>query len=133
MMCGIAGVRRFDGGFDTRCTTVAMGEQLRHRGPDESAIWSDLEIGLSHTRLSIIDLANSHQPMHSVDGRWALVFNGEIFNYRQLRPDLDYPFRTDGDTEVILAGLVTAGIDFVTRLRGQFAFAAHDRKRVQRT
>jgi asparagine synthase (glutamine-hydrolysing) len=104
-----------------------MGEQLRHRGPDESAIWSDLEIGLSHTRLSIIDLANSHQPMHSMDGRWVVVFNGEIFNYRQLRSDLDYPFRTDGDTEVILAGLATVGIDFVTRLRGQFAFAAHDR------
>ena len=127
MMCGIAGVRRFDGVVIPDAQLLAMGEQLRHRGPDESAIWSDLEIGLSHTRLSIIDIANSHQPMHSVDGRWDLVFNGEIFNYRQLRPDLDYPFGTDGDTEVVLAGLVTAGIDFVTRLRGQFAFAAHDR------
>jgi asparagine synthase (glutamine-hydrolysing) len=127
MMCGIAGVRRFNGVVIPDAQLLAMGEQLRHRGPDESAIWSDLEIGLSHTRLSIIDLANSHQPMHSVDGRWVLVFNGEIFNYRQLRSNLDYPFRTGGDTEVILAGLATVGIDFVTRLRGQFAFAAHDR------
>jgi asparagine synthase (glutamine-hydrolysing) len=128
MMCGIAGVRRFDGAAISEEQLLAMGEQLRHRGPDESAIWSDHELGLSHTRLSIIDLANSHQPMHSPDGRWALVFNGEIFNYRQLRHNLDYPFRTDGDTEVVLAGLATVGIEFVKRLRGQFAFAAHDRK-----
>jgi asparagine synthase (glutamine-hydrolysing) len=127
MMCGIAGVRRFDGAVIRNEQLLAMGEQLRHRGPDESAIWSDLEIGFSHTRLSIIDIDNSHQPMRSVDGRWALVFNGEIFNYGQLRSDLDYPFRTNGDTEVILAGLAKVGIDFVNQLRGQFAFAAHDR------
>jgi asparagine synthase (glutamine-hydrolysing) len=127
-MCGIAGVRRFDGAAISEEQLRAMGQQLHHRGPDESAIWFDHEIGLSHARLSIIDLANSHQPMHSMDGRWALVFNGEIFNYRQLRPNLDYPFRTDGDTEVVLAGLATIGIEFVEQLRGQFAFAAHDRK-----
>ena len=65
----------------------------------------------------------------TADERWSLVFNGEIFNYRELRSGLDYPFRTDGDTEVILAGLATVGIEFVSRLRGQFAFAAHDHAR----
>ncbi len=128
-MCGIAGVRRLDGApVDPRALT-AMAAVLRHRGPDESATWHEGSVGLAHTRLSIIDLAGSHQPMRSVDERWSLVFNGEIFNYRELRSGLDYPFGTDGDTEVLLAGLATVGIDFVTRLRGQFAFAAHDHER----
>src|SRR5690606_38221046 len=82
---------------------------------------------LAHRRLSVIDLEHSAQPMHSADGRWVLVFNGEIFNYRELRRSLDYPFVTDGDTETLLAGLVIHGIDFVRRLVGQFAFALVDR------
>jgi asparagine synthase (glutamine-hydrolysing) len=127
-MCGVAGIRRFDGTAIPDAQLLAMAEQLRHRGPDESAIWSDPGIGLAHTRLSIIDLAKSHQPMMSVDGRWILVFNGEIFNYREIRRELDYPFTTDGDTEVLLAGLATQGLDSVANLRGQFAFVAHDRQ-----
>ncbi|WP_426241944.1 asparagine synthase (glutamine-hydrolyzing) [Nocardioides sp. LHG3406-4] len=125
-MCGIAGVRRFDGAGVDDAMLRAMAATLTHRGPDESAVWHGPGLGLAHTRLSIIDLADSHQPMHSVDGRWVLVFNGEIFNYRQLRADLDYPFGTSGDTEVVLAGLATEGIGFVDRLRGQFALVAHD-------
>ena len=125
-MCGIAGIRRFDEApVDPRALT-AMAEVLHHRGPDESSTWHDGPLGFAHTRLSIIDLAGSHQPMRSPDQQWTLVFNGEIFNYRELRADLDYPFRTDGDTEVLLAGLATVGLEFITRLRGQFAFAAHD-------
>lgn len=101
-----------------------MARDLRHRGPDESSVWVGETLGLAHTRLSIIDLSASHQPMQSVDGTWTIAFNGEIFNFRELRKDLDYPFRTDGDTEVLLAGLTLHGIEFVRRLRGQFAFAA---------
>jgi asparagine synthase (glutamine-hydrolysing) len=125
-MCGIAGIRRFDNGAIGEDTLRAMAQVLRHRGPDESATWRSDGVGLAHTRLSIIDLADSHQPMRSADGRWILVFNGEIFNYQDLRRTLDYPFATQGDTEVVLAGLATVGPEFVDRLRGQFAYAAHD-------
>ena len=127
-MCGIVGIRRFDGAAADPSALDAMARVLHHRGPDASGTWHDGPIGFAHTRLSIIDLAASHQPMRSADDRWTLVFNGEIFNYRELRAELDYPFRTDGDTEVLLAGLVTSGIEFVARLRGQFAFAAHDHR-----
>lgn len=123
-MCGIAGVLATRGGAVSENSLWEMARTLRHRGPDDSAVWSDGTVGFAHTRLSVIDLETSHQPMHSVDGSWTLVFNGEIFNYRELRKDLDYPFTTDGDTEVLLAGLVRHGIGFVGRLRGQFAFAA---------
>ena len=125
-MCGIAGVRRFDGGLIDESLLRAMAGQLHHRGPDESAVSSEPGIGFAHTRLSIIDLAASHQPMTSSDGRWSVVFNGEIFNYRELRSALDYPFTTDGDTETLVAGLAGMGLDFVNSLRGQFAFAAFD-------
>jgi asparagine synthase (glutamine-hydrolysing) len=103
-----------------------MADVLRHRGPDESAVWVGDDIGLAHTRLAIIDVEHSHQPMHSADGRWVLAYNGEVFNHEQLRSQLDYPFRTRGDTEVVLAGLALEGISFVERLQGQFAFVAHD-------
>lgn len=126
-MCGIALARRFDGRPVEKAALEAMATTLRHRGPDESAVWVDGPLGLAHTRLSIIDLAASHQPMSSHDGRWHLVFNGEIFNFRELRARYPYPYSTDGDTEALLAGLVTEGLDVVDRLRGQFAFIAHDR------
>ncbi|SDS07612.1 asparagine synthase (glutamine-hydrolysing) [Microterricola viridarii] len=105
----------------------AMAAALQHRGPDDSGTWSEGGVGFAHTRLSIIDLAASRQPMESVDGRWVLVFNGEIFNYRQLREELDYPFHTNGDTETILAGVSIHGLDFVNELVGQFALALFDR------
>ena len=126
-MCGIAGVYSPGGGAIDLGRLDAMAYALRHRGPDESATWAGPSVGFAHTRLSIIDLAASHQPMHAVDESWTLVFNGEIFNYEALRRDLDYPFTTHGDTETLLAGLVLHGIDFVRRLRGQFAFAALER------
>src|SRR5580765_4360355 len=127
-MCGLAGMLHFDGAPAQRAVLAAMTATLAHRGPDDEGMWLDGPVGLGHRRLSIIDLAGSHQPMTSADGRWTLAFNGEIFNYRELRRTLtDYPFHTDGDTETILAGLVIHGIDFVNRLVGQFAFAAYDR------
>lgn len=125
-MCGIAGEIRFDGSRVSRRRIEAMADTIRHRGPDDSGYLVEGPVGFSHRRLSIIDLEGSHQPMRSVDSRWLIVFNGEIFNYRELRRTLDYPFRTDGDTETILAGLTIEGIGFVDRLVGQFAFAAYD-------
>ena len=125
-MCGIGGVRAFSASAFTTRSLQDMAELLHHRGPDESAVWVGPDIGLAHTRLAIIDVEHSHQPMHSADGRWVLAFNGEIFNHTSLRAHLDYPFRTRGDTEVVVAGLALEGISFVEQLQGQFAFVAHD-------
>jgi asparagine synthase (glutamine-hydrolysing) len=127
IVCGIMGIRRFSGESVPRGTLESMAACVSHRGPDDSGFWQGPGIGLAHARLSIIDLAGSHQPMHSVDERWTIVFNGEIFNYRQLRAELGYPFRTDGDTEVILAGIALHGMTFIDKLVGQFAFALVDR------
>lgn len=126
-MCGIAGIQLFNGGSVDPRALSEMARTLAHRGPDDHGIWHSGAIGLAHTRLSIIDLSGSHQPMTSASGRWVISFNGEIFNYRTLRADLSYPFRTNGDTEVILAGVSRHGIGFVDSLVGQFAFALHDR------
>src|SRR5215210_3565658 len=92
-VCGIAGIRRTDGKPVDYEMLRAMANQLRHRGPDAMDCWSDGAVGLAHTRLSIIDLHGSQQPMASSNGRRHLVFNGEIFNYQQLRRDISYPFR----------------------------------------
>ncbi|MBB5642772.1 asparagine synthase (glutamine-hydrolyzing) [Cryobacterium roopkundense] len=125
-MCGIAGIQRFDGAPVDSGVLGAMARTLAHRGPDGHGFWQVGPTGFAHTRLSIIDLSGSSQPMRSVDARWVLTFNGEIFNYRQLRAGLSYPFRTDGDTEVILAGVSQHGIGWIDKLVGQFAFALHD-------
>lgn len=125
-MCGITGLLRFDQSGIDPALLGQMTAQLHHRGPDAQGAWTAAGIGLGHTRLSIIDLGSSAQPMASTDGRHQFVFNGEILNYRQLRSELDYPFTTNGDTEVLLAGLVLEGADFLRRVRGQFAFALYD-------
>lgn len=125
-MCGIAGISRFDGTAVDPALLHAMADRLGHRGPDDRGVWNGGSTGFAHTRLSIIDRAGSRQPMTSADGRYTLVYNGEVFNYRHLRDDLDYPFTTDGDTEVLLAGIALRGIGFIDRLVGQFAFALHD-------
>lgn len=106
-----------------------MCEAMVHRGPDGSGVWTDLGIGLGHRRLSIIDLEGSPQPMHSADGRAVIVFNGEIYNFRELRSELEREgakFRTQGDTEVILAAWRRWGPDCLSRLDGMFAFALYD-------
>ena len=125
-MAGIGGVRVFSAGAFAADALHEMAELLHHRGPDGSAVWVGPDVGLAHTRLAITDAEHSHQPMHSADGRWVLAFDGEIFNHESLRAHLDYPFRTRGDTEVVVAGLALDGISFVERLQGQFAFVAHD-------
>ncbi|CRK49500.1 Asparagine synthetase [Rhodococcus sp. RD6.2] len=119
-------MRRFDGVPIEPRLLAEMSRCLHHRGPDACGTWSVGSVGLAHTRLSIIDLAGSAQPMAGSDGRTHLVFNGEILNYRQLRASLRYPFRTRGDTEVLLALHDRYGAGGVTQLRGQFAYALHD-------
>ncbi|MCW1960317.1 MAG: asparagine synthase (glutamine-hydrolyzing) [Mycobacterium sp.] len=127
-VCGIAGIRRLDGAPIDRETLVRMAALLRHRGPDATGIWHEGPVGMAHTRLSIIDLQGSQQPMASPDGQRHLVFNGEILNYRELRGLLTYPFRTEGDTEVLLAVYDKYGPAGVEKLRGQFAYAIHDQQ-----
>jgi asparagine synthase (glutamine-hydrolysing) len=106
-----------------------MCDAIAHRGPDGAAVWTAPGVGLGHRRLSIIDIAGSPQPMASSDGRAMLVFNGEIYNYRELRAELaghGAVFHTDGDSEVILAAWQRWGVDCLPRLSGMFAFAIYD-------
>ncbi len=111
-----------------------MCDTLAHRGPDGAGVWTDHGVGLGHRRLSIIDLEGSPQPMHSSDRQAVIVFNGEIYNFRQLRRELEQhgaKFRTSGDTEVILAAWQRWGVDCLERLDGMFAFALYDLEKRQ--
>jgi len=129
-MCGIAGV------FDPlkncdRAFLEKMAASLKHRGPDGTNVWinSDRSVGLAHTRLAIIDLETGNQPIHSPDGRYTCVLNGEIYNYRSLRESLKtegHQFQTNSDTEVLLAAFIAWGEECLSRLNGMFAFAIHD-------
>jgi len=105
-------------------------DAMRHRGPDDDAIWQNDCTLLGHRRLSIIDLAASRQPMADISKRYILSYNGEIYNYRELRAALKnkYPFSTEGDTEVLLAGLIHYGVNFLERMEGMWAFAFWDNR-----
>ena len=106
-MCGIAGLFHLGTPKPVDPARVRqMSDTLAHRGPDGSGVWTAQGVGLGHRRLSIIDVEGSPQPMHSPDGRATIVFNGEIYNFAELRSELTQRgarFATDGDTEVILA------------------------------
>lgn len=115
----------------------AMNKTLAHRGPDNDSIWSAEEISLGHRRLSIIDLSpESNQPFVSSDGRYVIVYNGELYNYRELKLELQraakgsahqaYIFRTASDTEVVLAAFIRFGYTCLERFNGMFAFAVYD-------
>ncbi len=129
-MCGIAGIFHLStpkpvdpARLERMCAAMA------HRGPDGQGAWTAPGVGLGHLRLSIIDVAGSPQPMASTDGRAMLVFNGEIYNFRELREELrggGAEFHTDGDSEVILAAWQRWGPDCLPRLHGMFAFAIYD-------
>ncbi|MGW5363353.1 asparagine synthase (glutamine-hydrolyzing) [Actinopolymorpha pittospori] len=125
-MCGVVGLLRFDGAPVDPSTLAAMTATLRHRGPDDMRTWVEGPIGLGHTRLSIIDVDGSAQPLWSADRSQVIVFNGEAFNYREVRAAHDYPYRTNGDTEVVLAAHQRAGERGVAQVRGQFAFGVWD-------
>ncbi|MGZ8311521.1 MAG: XrtA/PEP-CTERM system amidotransferase [Allosphingosinicella sp.] len=130
-MCGIAGIFHPDVPKPVDPARVeAMTEVLAHRGPDGSGLWTAPGVGFGHRRLSIIDLSEAAaQPMVTDDRRTAITYNGEIYNFRELRAELEakgHTFRTESDTEVILAAWRQWGSDCLSRLNGMFAFAIYD-------
>jgi asparagine synthase (glutamine-hydrolysing) len=132
-MCGIAGLFHLSTAKPVDPQRVrVMTDTLVHRGPDGSGVWTAPGIGLGHRRLAIIDLVTGEQPMRSNDGALTVVFNGEIYNFRELRRELEATgamFQTNSDTEVILHGWRLWGADCVTRFNGMFAFALYDETR----
>ncbi|AHB47214.1 asparagine synthase [Hyphomicrobium nitrativorans NL23] len=132
-MCGIAGFVRLDGGPAERSVIERMTDAVRHRGPDGSGHFIDGSLALGHRRLSILDLSeHGAQPMHNAGGTQVLTFNGEIYNYLEIREQLrakGYIFRTETDSEVILAAYDCWGDECVSRFNGMWAFAIFDRAR----
>ncbi len=132
-MCGIAGLFDTQGaGQVDRAALTRMNDSQHHRGPDEGSLHVEPGLGLGHRRLSIIDVATGQQPLFNEDGSVCIVFNGEIYNFQDLVPELQalgHVFRTKSDTEVIVHAWEAWGEDCVKRLRGMFAFALWDRNR----
>src|SRR5438105_13269671 len=132
-MCGIAGVVYADRGRIAEAAVLKrMGHSIAHRGPDAEGFWTDPGLGLVHRRLSIIDLAGGDQPIGNEDGSVQVVFNGEIYNFQELRAGLEsrgHRFRTRSDTEVLVHLYEEEGKRLVERLRGMFTFALWDRER----
>jgi asparagine synthase (glutamine-hydrolysing) len=133
-MCGIAGFVQLKSGdpeFDHGARLRGMIGTIRHRGPDDEGVWSDGICGLAHARLSIIDLSPAgHQPMSSPEGRIWVSYNGEIYNFMDLRRELEslgHVFCSRSDTEVLVHGYAAWGVEVVDRLRGMFAIALWDR------
>jgi asparagine synthase (glutamine-hydrolysing) len=126
-MCGIAGLISFDGRPASLEALHAMCAATAHRGPDDFGYYSDDHAALGMRRLSIIDRATGHQPVHNEDGTVWVVSNGEIYNYRQLTKELKqsgHTFYTESDTEVIVHLYEEYGLEGVGKLRGMFAFAS---------
>jgi asparagine synthase (glutamine-hydrolysing) len=131
-MCGIAGIVHFDASPVDRALVQRMLATIRHRGPDASGVRIEGSAGLAHARLSIIDLEGGRQPMPNEDGSLWITFNGEIFNYLELRESLlakGHRFATRSDTEVILHAYEEYGEDCVRHFNGQWAFAVWDTRR----
>ncbi|MBN1559655.1 asparagine synthase (glutamine-hydrolyzing), partial [candidate division KSB1 bacterium] len=129
-MCGICGQLNYHSLAAVETTIIKkMTDSLTHRGPDAEGLYIDGRIGLGHRRLKIIDLAGGVQPMFNEDRSLAVVFNGEIYNYLQLKRELSafgHDFSTRSDTEVLLHGYEQWGVELVNHLRGMFAFAVWD-------
>ncbi|MEB3168786.1 MAG: asparagine synthase (glutamine-hydrolyzing), partial [Synechococcaceae cyanobacterium] len=133
-MCGIAGLLDGSGRPVNQAELEAFTQRLAHRGPDGSGMYVDGAVGLGHRRLSIIDLDGGRQPLTNEDGSVWTVFNGEIYNHRELRRELQargHVFRTRSDTEVIVHGFEQWGVDVLQHLRGMFALAVWDACRRQ--
>lgn len=132
-MCGIAGILFADHGARVDPESLLKAARtIAHRGPDAEGVWIGPGVGLAHRRLSIIDLASGDQPIGNEDGSIQVVFNGEIYNYRELMRELEakgHVFRTNSDTEVLVHLYEELGDKLVTRLRGMFAFAIWDGRR----
>lgn len=124
-MCGIAGFIGKD--KNKKKILKAMCDRIAHRGPDAEGFYVKGDVALGQRRLSIIDLEGGKQPMFSEDGKLVIVFNGEIYNYKDLKKELkEYPFQTESDTEVLIYGYRKWGYDLPNHLRGMFSFALYD-------
>src|SRR3989344_5725157 len=122
-MCGITGII----GSRDKEEIQKMNQAIAHRGPDDDGFYVDEDISLGMRRLSIIDLEGGRQPIESKDGKKLIFFNGEIYNYLEIKKELgNYQFKTESDTEVILAGFEKWGEGILNRLRGMFSFAIYD-------
>lgn len=131
-MCGIAGYLQLNGDAVSPVVLRRMGEAIAHRGPDGEGVFSDGPCGLVHRRLAIIDLSPAgHQPMATDDGRYVISYNGEVFNFQELRIELEalgWQFRSRTDSEVVLKSVAQWGMKVLSRFNGQFAFAIYDRE-----
>jgi asparagine synthase (glutamine-hydrolysing) len=131
-MCGIVGVLDRSGEAVSPVVIRSMTDQVIHRGPDDSGIFTDRSVGLGHRRLSIIDLSPAgHQPVETPDGRYVMVYNGEVYNFQELRIELGakgWQFHSNTDSEVVLKAFAHWGTDALNRFNGMFAFAVWDKK-----
>lgn len=129
-MCGVNGIFGIEDTQKLRQGIGSMNQSLSHRGPNDEGEYYDKNLGLGHRRLSILDLSKAgHQPMKSFNDRYVIVFNGEIYNYMELKHKLkDYPYHSNTDTEVILAAYIKWGKSCVNKFNGMFAFAIWDEK-----
>ncbi len=132
-MCGINGIYSFNPESLSRDVIVGMNQASAHRGPDANGVVEDTHIQVGHCRLSIIDPGSgSDQPFRSADGRYTLTYNGEIYNYREIKKQLgEFTFRTDGDTEVVLCSFIKWGDSCLDRFQGMFAFAVWDHLKME--
>ena len=132
-MCGIAGILHWGDCPDADERVEQMVAAMRHRGPDDQSIWGSAWCMLGHTRLSILDLTGGMQPMPNEDGKVVVVYNGEIYNHRELRRELEqlgHVFKSNhSDTEVLVHGYESWGENIIVRLNGMFAFAIWDQHR----
>jgi len=132
-MCGVVGTINIDGQPVSKEVVKSMTDIISHRGPDGEGQWVDGNIGLGHRRLSIIDLSTSaDQPMISHDNNYVISYNGEIYNFKEIRSELQalgHKFFSESDTEVVLNAMIQWGDDAINRFNGMFAFALWDRKR----
>jgi len=128
-MCGISLIFNTDLKPVSTTRIQRMNRAIAHRGPDDTGVFINPGIGLGHVRLSIVDVRNGSQPMHSIDGRYTIVFNGEIYNYQQLRETMikdGLNFQSNSDTEVVLVLFQQKGPKCLTLLRGMFSFVIYD-------
>ena len=136
-MCGINGIVGLDNKAESNALVKKMNTKMAHRGPDDEGVYSDTNIAMGQRRLSIIELSSAgHQPMWSSNKRYCIVYNGELYNFKQLRFDLErtsqgsndapYHFATATDTEVIIAAYMRWGADCLSRFNGMYAFAIWD-------
>ena len=130
-MCGITGFFNFNGiNGDSLRLVEKMADSLIHRGPDDKGVFSDNYVALGHRRLSVIDVKNGKQPMFDANKTVAVVYNGEIYNFQNLRKELEesgFSFYTESDTEVLINSYLKWGENFVEKLNGMFAFALYDK------